>query len=153
MRDDVVINSSLSVVKKISALISIEREFLSVDVRNDVMQVFSDGRAHLGKTITIKSSKFAVSFGGISRMGAAFIFAMIQTCTQAYLHSSSCSLHTGEEFESISTFYVISIFYPISCFTSDAFMTGISDIYLHAINAISSSSMHTNYWNNFANKH
>ena len=31
------------------ALISIEREFLSADVKNEVVQIFSDIRAHLGK--------------------------------------------------------------------------------------------------------
>ena len=32
-----------------SALISIEREFLSADVKNEVVQIFSDRRAHMGK--------------------------------------------------------------------------------------------------------
>ena len=32
------------------ALISIEREFLLADVKNDVVQIFSDRRAHTGKT-------------------------------------------------------------------------------------------------------
>ena len=31
------------------ALISIKREFLSVDVKNEVIQIFSDRRAHIGK--------------------------------------------------------------------------------------------------------
>ena len=31
------------------ALISIEREFLSVDVKNEVVQIFSDRRAPMGK--------------------------------------------------------------------------------------------------------
>ena len=31
------------------ALISIKREFLSVDVKNEVVQIFSDRRAHVGK--------------------------------------------------------------------------------------------------------
>ena len=31
------------------ALISIEREFLSADVKNEVVQIFSDRRAHMGK--------------------------------------------------------------------------------------------------------
>ena len=30
------------------ALISIEKEFLSVDVKNEVAQIFSDRRAHMG---------------------------------------------------------------------------------------------------------
>jgi len=51
MCDDVGTDSSLlMVVKKTLALISIEREFLSVDVKNEVVQVFSNRRAHLGKT-------------------------------------------------------------------------------------------------------
>ena len=31
------------------ALISIEKEFLSADVKNEVVQIFSDRRAHMGK--------------------------------------------------------------------------------------------------------
>ena len=31
------------------ALISIKREFLSADVKNEVVQIFSDRRAHMGK--------------------------------------------------------------------------------------------------------
>ena len=31
------------------ALISIEREFLLTDVKNEVVQIFSDGTAHMGK--------------------------------------------------------------------------------------------------------
>ena len=31
------------------ALISSEREFLSADVKNEIVQIFSDGRAHMGK--------------------------------------------------------------------------------------------------------
>ena len=31
------------------ALISIEREFLSADGKNEVVQIFSDRRAHMGK--------------------------------------------------------------------------------------------------------
>ena len=31
------------------ALISIEKEFLSTDVKNEVVQIFSDRRAHMGK--------------------------------------------------------------------------------------------------------
>ena len=31
------------------ALVSIEREFLSADVKNEAVQIFSDRRAHMGK--------------------------------------------------------------------------------------------------------
>jgi len=47
--DYLAIGCSLSiVVQKLLALISIEREFLSVDVKNEVVQIFPD-RTHLGK--------------------------------------------------------------------------------------------------------
>jgi len=42
VHDYLAIDFSLSIAKKILALISIEREFLSVDVKNDVVQIFSD---------------------------------------------------------------------------------------------------------------
>ena len=32
------------------AFISIEREFLSADAKNEVVQIFSDRRAHMGKS-------------------------------------------------------------------------------------------------------
>jgi len=49
MRGDLAIDPALSiVVKKIFVSISIVRQFLSVDVKNEV-QIFSDRRAHLEK--------------------------------------------------------------------------------------------------------
>ena len=50
MHDDLAIVPSLAIVKKILALISIEREFLSVDAKNEAWRIFSDSRAHLGTT-------------------------------------------------------------------------------------------------------
>jgi len=42
VHDYLPIDFSLSIAKTILALISIEREFLSVDVKNDMVQIFSD---------------------------------------------------------------------------------------------------------------
>ena len=36
------------------ALISIEREFLSADVKNEVVRIFSDMRTHMGKIVKCK---------------------------------------------------------------------------------------------------
>jgi len=50
MRDDWATDSPLSIlVKKVLAFINIERKFLSVDVQKEVVEIFSDMTAHLGK--------------------------------------------------------------------------------------------------------
>ena len=46
------------------ALISIEREFLSADVKNKVVQIFSDRIAHMGK----KNRKVYVSSSGVGKL-------------------------------------------------------------------------------------
>jgi len=54
MRDDLAIDYSFSIaIKKILALSRNKRDFLSVDLQNEVKQIFFDRRAHLGKKLNM----------------------------------------------------------------------------------------------------